>query len=308
MSADVHGLPIGARHGLLYAVRRVLRPIVRLLIRAGIGYNEFADVARGAYIERAIRERPNGIPPTRDRLSFVTGVSRQQVDYYIDNERALPTARPTLARVVIEVVRRWHTDPNYLGPYGIPLELEFDTPQDRCFQSLVGEVDSTASAGQVLEQLLQAGSVTHSGEKHYRAITRWFIYPEALSPHRIEYFGDALTDLAHTVEYNFNLVDADSKRLERCVFADRGLPRDLLPSFEAYAQERTNQFLLDIDDWLARSVRTGSNESTPRAHAGVNVFLYVEPPSVEQPLSALVQPSRKFGISDSSRVRSHGSQ
>ena len=307
MPVDVHGVAIGARQGLLHAVRRVLRPIVRLLIRAGIGYNEFADVARGAYIERAIRERPNGIPPTRDRVSFVAGVSRQQVDYYIDNEWALPTARPTLARVVIEVVHRWHTDSNYLGPYGIPLELEFDSPHDRCFQSLVREVDPTASAGKVLEQLLQAGSVTHSGEKHYRAITRWFIYPEALSPHRIEYFGDALTDLAHTVEYNFNLVDTDSKRLERCVFADRGLPRDLLPSFEAYAQERTNQFLLDIDDWLARSVGTGSNESASRVHAGVNVFLYVEPPSADQALSALVQPSRKFGISDNSRVSSHGS-
>jgi len=302
MPADVHGLAINARQGVLYAVRRVLRPIVRLLVRAGIGYNEFADVARGAYIERAIRERPNGLPPTRDRVSFVTGLSRQLIDYYIDNDWSLPTARPTLARVVTEVVHRWHIDPNYLGPYGIPLELEFDLPSDRCFQSLVREVDPTASPGQVLEQLLQAGSVTHSGEKHYRAITRWFIYPEALSSHRIEYFGEALTNLAHTVEYNFNLVDADSKRLERCVFADRGLPRDLLPSFEAYAQERTNQFLLDIDDWLARSTGTGSIEYASRTPAGVNVFLYVEPSSIESALSTLVQRSRKYNISYSNQV------
>ncbi|MFI4909147.1 MAG: DUF6502 family protein, partial [Steroidobacterales bacterium] len=236
MPTDVPGLSSDARKQLLYAVRRVLRPIVRLLIRVGMSFDEFANVARGAYIECAIRENPSGIRQTRDRVAFVTGIARHQVDNYIDNDRALPAAEPTLARLVMEVLHRWHTQPNYLGPYGIPLELEFDVPHGRCFQSLVADIDPTVSPGKVLEELLRAGSVTHSGEKHYRAITRWVIFPEALSPHRLEYFADTLTHLAHTIEHNFNLVDTENKRLERCVFADRGLPRRLLPSFEAHVR------------------------------------------------------------------------
>lgn len=289
------GLSSDARKHLLFAVRRVLRPIVRLLIRVGIDYDEFADVARGAYIESAIRDGSNATPPTRDRVVFVTGVSRQQVDYYMDNKRAMPTVAPTLARVVTEVIHRWHTDSDYLGPYGIPLELEFDVPQGRCFQSLVAQVDSAASPGQVLEELLLAGSVTHSGERHYRAVSRWFILPEKLSPHRVEYIGDALTHLALTLDHNFNLADTENKRLERFVFADRGLPRNLLPNFEAHARDRTNRFLLDIDDWLAHSGETGSNASGPRVQAGVNVFLYVDPPANQRSLSALVQPPRDRG-------------
>lgn len=291
MPTVVPGLSSDARKQLLYAVRRVLRPIVRLLLRVGMSFDEFANVARGAYIESAIRENPSGIHPTRDRIAFVSGVSRQHVDYYIDNDRVLPVAEPTLARIVMGVLHRWHTEPNYLGPYGIPLELEFDVPHGRCFQSLVAAIDPTVSAGKVLEELLRAGSVTHSGEKHYRVITRWLILPEALSPHRIEYFGDTLTHLAHTIEHNFNLVDTETKRLERCVFADRGLPRKLLPSFEAHARERANQFLSDIDDWIEHSVRADSNASGSRVDAGVNVFLYVEPSSEAPALSTLVQPS-----------------
>jgi hypothetical protein len=296
MSPSTPGLSSDARKQLLYAVRRVLRPIVRLLIRVGVSFDEFADVARGAYIESAIRDRQSGIPPTRDTIAFATGISRQQVDYYVDNERAIPAAAPTLARVVTEVVHRWHTDPNYLAPYGIPLELEFDAPQSRCFRSLVAQVDPTASPGQVLEELLQAGSVTHSGEKHYRAVTRWFIPSGTLSPHSIEYFGDTLTHLALTLEHNFNLADAESKRLERFVFADRGLPRKLLPSFEVHARARTNQFLLDIDDWLAHSIGADSNGAGQGMEAGVNVFLYVEPPAEQQALAALVQPPRENGL------------
>jgi hypothetical protein len=286
-----------ARKQLLYAVRHVLRPIVRLLIRVGMSFDEFANVARGAYIESAIREQPNGITPTRDRIAFVTGLSRHQVDYYTDTVGALPVAGPTLARVVIEVLHKWHTDPVYLGPYGIPLELEFDIPPGRSFQSLVAEIDPTVSPGKVLEELLRAGSVTYSGEKHYRAIKRWVINPGALSPLSIEYFADTLTHLAQTIEHNFNLVDTESKRLERRVYADRGLPRNLLPSFEAYARERANQFLLDIDDWISHSVSADSKGSGSKVDAGVNVFLYVEPPSEEQALSALTQPPPQVGTS-----------
>lgn len=303
MTVSVPGLSSDARKQLLNAIRLVLRPIVRLLIRVGLPFDEFTDVARGAYIESAIREHPNGIPPTRDRIAFVTGLSRQQVDYYIDNDRALPVAAPTLERLVVAVVHRWHTDPNYLGPYGIPLELEFDSPQGRCFQSLVAEIDATASPGKVLEVLLRAGSVAHFGEKHFRAITRWVIDPEVLSPSRIEYFGHALTCLAQTIEYNFNLADSENKRLERCVFADRGLPRKLLSSFEAHARERANHFLLDIDDWIERSGGAHSGGSDLRVDTGVNVFLYVEPPSEQQALSSLVQPPRKMGIPTGSRAR-----
>jgi hypothetical protein len=111
----------------------------------------------------------------------------------------------------------------------------------------------------------------------------------------MEYFGDTLTHLVQTLEHNLNLEDAESKRLERYVFADRGLPRKLVPSFEAHAQDRTNQFLLDIDDWLSHAVGTDTNESGPRVDAGVNVFLYMEPPSHEQPLSTLVQLPAKDG-------------
>lgn len=295
MPANGPGLSSDAHKQLLYAVRRVLRPIVRLLIRVGMTYGEFADVARRLYIESAIRGRSGGIPLTRDRIAFVTGMSRQQIDYYLDNERAAPTVVPTLARVATEVLHRWHTDPHYLGPYGIPLELEFDLPQARCFQSLVAQEDSKASAGRVLEELLRAGAVAYSGEKHYRAVARLFVAPEYLSPHRVEHFGDTLAHLAQTLEYNANIDDGENKRLERCVFADNGIPRELLPRFEAHARARALQFLADVDDWLSHRSSPALDPPGDRLEVGVCVFLYVDPPPELQKFSLLVQPSRDVG-------------
>jgi hypothetical protein len=294
MSSSTPRLSSDARKQLLYAVRRVLRPIVRLLIRAGISYSEFADLARGVYVESAIRDSTDRVgAPTRDRIALVTGLTRQQVDFYIDNKEALPAAAPTLARVITEVLHKWHTDPQYLGPYGIPFELEFDGAGGRNFQTLVAQVDPKARAGLVLEELLRSGAVIYSGEKHFRTVSRWFMLPEALTPHRIEYFGASLTHLAQTLEYNFKFANAEGKRLERFVFADKGLPRAVMASFEAYARDRASRFLGEVDDWLARYGSADASRSGERVDTGVHVFLYVEPKADPRPLAALVQPPRK---------------
>jgi hypothetical protein len=278
---------------LLYALRRVLRPIVRILIRAGIRFDEFAELARGVYVESAIRDGlDHASSLTRARVSVVTGVTRQQVSYYIDNDGALPSASPTLAAVLVEVLQKWHTDPHYVGPYGIPLELEFEVSSGRSFRGLVALVDATVSAGIVLEELLRVGSVTYSGEKHFRAVSRYFMMPEPMSPQQIEYFGNTLTRLAKTLEFNMNPQHSE-KRLERFVIADRGLPAEVLPQFASYARDRTSEFLLDLDNWLTPYSKSEGDDTSPRIPTGVNVFLYVDPPVDETPLDSLIQPAEE---------------
>jgi hypothetical protein len=276
------------RKQLLYALRRILRPVVRILIRAGIRFDEFAELARGVYVETAVRDGiEHSVIPTRERVAVVTGVTRHQVDYYIDNEGALPLADPTLATVLVEILQKWHTDSQYVGPYGIPLELEFDSPSGRCFRSLVSMVDRRISAGMALEELLRVGSVTRAGEKHFRAISRYFMMPESMSPEQIEYFGKTLPRLARTLEYNMNPKNPD-KRLERFVVADRGLPAEVLPEFEKFARARTIEFLLELDNWLI-PYASSELDSGERINVGVNAFLYVEPSGDGESLASLVR-------------------
>lgn len=288
---------IEARKQLLYALRRVLRPVVRLLIRAGVRFDEFAELARGVYVESAIRDSNNLFgAPTRERIAVITGLTRHQVDYYIDNEGALPSADPTMAAVLLEVLQKWHTDSQYVGPYGIPLELEFDAPSGRSIRSLVGMVDRRANPGLLLEELIRVGSVIYSGEKHFRAVSRAFMMPESMSPQQIEYFGNALTRLASTLEHNMNPKNVE-KRLERFVVADRGLPSEVIAAFEEYARTKAADFLVDLDNWLIPYSSSADSAPDERIATGLNVFLYAEPPKNEEPLGALIQRAEGRGIS-----------
>jgi hypothetical protein len=82
--------------------------------------------------------------------------------------------------------------------------------------------------------------------------------------------------------------------MERFVVADRGLPADVVPKFEAYARDRTTELLVDLDNWLTPYSATGVSEAVTRVPTGINIFLYVEPPGDERPLKTLVQDGRPF--------------
>ena len=283
-------LSIDSRRDFLQALRRILRPIVRLMIRSGIRYDEFVDVARGAYVESAIRDVDKDAPrPTRDQVARTTGIQRDRVDHYIESNVPLPSGDRISARVETEVLHRWYTEPRYLGPTGTPLELEFDAPDGISFKELVAQTDPQADVGLILEQLLRTKSVARSEDNHIRALSRYFIWPDE-GQARIKCLGTSLAHMIETLEYNISSCVTESKRLERTVSADRGISDRLLIPFQEFALERTEQFLIDLDDWLGQRVGQTTDQIDQRVEIGVNVFLYVEQPPDLSALAALVQP------------------
>lgn len=276
------------RSYLVCALQRALRPLVRLLIRAGIQFDEFAHLARGVYVESAIRDGV-GVPgiPSRARIAATVGITRRDVDSYIDNEGALPLAVPTLAVLATEVLKKWHSTPEYVGPYGIPRELEFDSPADRCIRSLVGLVVPGADARVVVDELLHTGAVVVvTSGRHFRAVSRSFMMPDPASPQVIEHVGRTLSRLGATLEFNMDSRHLE-KRLERRVTAGRGLPPELVPEFERYVRGRAGDFLVELDNWLA-PYSSEEADGIDRIDTGVNVFAYVEPIATEGPLTSLV--------------------
>ena len=274
-----------ARAHLIHAFRKVLRPLVKILIRAGVRYDEFVEVIKGVFVESAIRDGIGRAGPlTRARVTLVTGVARRDVDRYVDNESLLAPPPPTHAATLIEILHLWNTDKSYLGPYGVPLEIDFDKTRGRSFVDLVHRVDAKADAGFLLEELLRSGVVAMSGESFLKVISRSYVTGE-MSPQVVEYLGNTLASLAHTLEYNTS-PDSESKRLQRSVFADRGLQLDALPAFEQYAKERVQQMLSDIDDWLAQHSRVDGELLA--VETGVSVFHYVENQEEEPALKALL--------------------
>jgi hypothetical protein len=265
-----------SREHLLYAFRRVLRPLIRILVRSGVRYDEFLELVRGVYVETAVRDGlGDGSVPTRAKISVSTGVPRRDVDRFIDNDGALPPVTKSLAATLSEILNMWHTDPQFVGPYGIPLELEVNSQKSRSFLELVNAVNPGANAHDVLDELMRFRAVVWSGDTHVRTISRACIPVEEMSPAQLELFGNALTRLANTLQFNLDRENAE-KRLERSVISDRGLPKDVLPTFEKHVRERVSELLVDLDNWLSQ-YSVEDQQGTGFERVGVAVFQFVEP-------------------------------
>jgi hypothetical protein len=272
------------REQLLDTYLRVLRPLVRILVRSGVRYDEFLDLIRRVYVETAVRDGlGDGVPLTRTRVSISTGVARRDVDRFIDKEDDLPPIGKSMTRTLMEVLHKWHTDPQFVGPYGIPLELEMIAPKGRSFRELVHFVNPAVAAKDALEELVRLRAVVWSGNTHIRAVSRALKPVEEMSAAQLEFFGNALTRLADTVQFNMDPTNAN-KRLEQSVISDHGLPKEIVPVFEKYVRERVMELLFEIDNWLSPYSTKDNPLSEPAERVGVAVFQFVDRPPDRQPM------------------------
>src|SRR5690348_4446955 len=148
------------RDYLLETFRRVLRPLVRILVRTGVRYDEFLELIRRIYVESAVRDGlGDGVPLTRARVSITTGVARRDVDRFIDKEDDIPPLGKSLTRSLSEVLHEWHTNPQFVGSYGIPLELELGGAKGRGFQELVHFVNPSLNPTVAFEELVRLRAV-----------------------------------------------------------------------------------------------------------------------------------------------------
>jgi hypothetical protein len=265
------------------------------MVRYGIRYDEFAEAARTSYIESAARAAAAGTSQSSfDQIEWATGISRARIEYrnYATDEPLEPAPLLGSTKIMAEVLHKWHTTRKYLDSDGSPLNLLFDSASDEpTFSALVTEVNDEIEPKAILDGLVDSKCVAFSGEGRIKVLTRTLIWTQG-GIRSIDYFGVSLSRMIETLEHNLTSTDTDRKRLERSVFADRGIPNHIVPEFHAFAAERATQFLYGLDDWLAQHELQSGETKESFNDVGVNLFFYLEMPIDTRPLSALVLPTR----------------
>lgn len=279
-----------AREQLIFSFRKILKPMIRILLRAGIPYLEFREVVKGAYVEAAVRDgiRGHAGPLTRAILADHTGVPVADVNRFIDDPSLLAPPESTNQAIITELLHIWCTDSHYIGPYGLPLELDLEETPGRNLTTLVYKADPTANPKSILRDMVEYGIVKPVGTRHYRAIARMNISNDIMSPQALDYFGRTMTNLANTLAHNLGAVGV-TPRLQRSVVADGGLPEYALPEFESLIKDKVQKLLVDIDDWLSANKPLWV-EPARMVQTGLTTFHYINEPYDSTPLSSLQPP------------------
>jgi len=241
----LRSMSVSIREIVLSAFTKLMRPLVRILLKNGIAYGEFAEVVKRLYVEVTASSLR---PISEAKIAIKTGLNRTEVARLLNAPPLDTDELEAQTNRVGRILTLWHQE---TGPYGIPLELPFEAkPGQRSFCELVRRAGATEIPPQeLLDELVRVGAAARLDGNRVRALARSYL-PSQTDPAALEFMGVAFTDLASTLARNLEY-EGRSKFFERRVWTPHGLPVRDLPAFEAMVHEFGQEFLERLDDWLS---------------------------------------------------------
>jgi hypothetical protein len=265
--------------GLMAALRRLLRPLVRLLIASGIPFPVAAGVLRQLYVEVAVNEFPvPGKPQTDSRITLLTGVHRKDVKR-LRAQRHDDARLSRTASLGGQLIARWMSLPEYVDAQGRPRPLPRLARKDGdlSFEAMVRAHCTDIRPRAFLDEWLRLG-IVHVDEDDRVVLDVEGFVPGKASEEMVYFFGRNVHD--HLAAGVSNLLSEGTPFLERSVHYTQLTP-DAVAELTETARVRALELLRELN---ARALRlqqreAGRPDATRRWTTGVYVFSEDESPS-----------------------------
>jgi len=265
---------------LVSAIARLLRPLVRVLLRNGVSYGTFADIAKRQFVDVARDEFSiEGRKQSLSRVSVITGLTRKEVARVSGlRQRDDEPSRDRYNRAS-RVIAGWRRDRDFLDRKGRPMALTV-SGKAKSFQELVRRHSGDVPYRAVLDEMQADGSVERLGENRVRLTERAYL-PKADETMKLHILGVDTAYLIDTIDHNMGRTHEPPK-FQRKVLYDN-LPDEALQEFRRLSAEAAQGLLEKLDRWLSRHDRDTNPESggSGRNTAGVGIYYFEKPFSKE---------------------------
>lgn len=251
---------------VLAASRQWLRPVIYILIRCGVTWREFAELAKTTFVEVATTQfGKRGRPTNVSRTAVLTGLGRREVRKQREQLEASPEALSGYVTKASLVLSAWHLDPDFIDGHGQPRALAVDGA-DVSFEALVRRCGgSDVRPSTLLKELRSAGAVRLRPDGKLEALQRNYI-PHAMDEQLIRLWGTVMADMATTYVHNLTRTGKVPARFERSAVNDR-IPRSALPEYRKFLEQEGQAFLERLDAWLTTHEARGSGADEEEADA-----------------------------------------
>ena len=206
---------------ILSAVKRLLRPLVRMLIAKSIGLPTVNEILKEVYVDVATEEFPlAGKRQTDSRISLLTGVHRKDVKRLREKAESpddkISITAPRSVGLGAQVVARWVGLTETTSETGQPLPLHRTNENIDCpsFNALVESVSKDVRPRAVLDEWLRLG-VARLDEDGLVHLNQAAFVPEKGTEEKAFYLGRNVHD--HMAAATHNLLGEGSPTLERSV-------------------------------------------------------------------------------------------
>jgi len=237
------------------ALTRLLTPLVRVLLRHGVSFGVFSELAKQVYVQVADNDfRIPGRKQTTSRVAVLTGLTRKEVARL--RGKGAPSGEDVLdARYnrAARVISGWLQDGDFQDADGGAADLPLEG--DGGFEALVRRYSGDMPARAVLDELERVGAVEQAPDGSIRLLQRAYV-PDADTEQKLQILGTDTRDLIATIDHNLDRGDAEA-RFQRKVVYDN-VPEEFVGAFRHLVAQRGVALLQEFDEWLAQRDRDRS--------------------------------------------------
>ena len=245
------------------ALRRVLAPLVRLMIARGCRFPEISELVKDLYVEQAERHfRIAGRRMTDSRLSVLTGLQRKDIRQRRDAPGDADDDAARSMGPLPRVLALWSASPRWRDGAGRPLVLPRKSGNAPGFESLVAEISRDIHPRTVLDQLVAAGAVRFDGETDtVELVSETYLARDDAD--RLAYLGANVGDHAAAAAANLMAEPETAPFFERAVHYNRLSPHSL-DTLERLARRIQGDALTELN----RAAQAAQESDRDRPDAG----------------------------------------
>ncbi len=276
MSANTPTPPNAAQppKAVIRALKKLLRPLVRLLLSFQITLPYLIELLKSTYVEIADRDfKLENKKQTDARISLLTGVHRKDTRRLRNQETE--DEEISAAGVGSQLVANWISQPEYLDKDGEPRRLALKAKTDDPlpdFEQLVQSVcKQDMRARVVLDEWQRLGMATLV-DGHWVELNKKAFLPDSGIDEKAFFLGMNVSD--HLEAASQNLLANQPPFVERCVYYD-GLSEASIQELKALAEQQGMEMLQALNKKaleLKEKDQQKSATETQRMNAGIYFF------------------------------------
>ncbi len=257
---------------LTTAIRAILVPVVRILLRNGIAFGTFSELAKKVYTDVAFDEfePADGKKQSISHVSALTGLTRKETRRLVDSDLSDGSDDNHRYNRAARVISGWTNDGDYLDGQGEPRLLSIDQGNPS-FASLVKKYSGDMTTQSMMKVLMAAGTidVTDTGVK----LVNSAYLPGNDSAEAIAILGDDSSELISTIDHNMTH-EGENKRFQRKV-SESSIPQHSVNEFKTLSAVKSQQLLEELDHWLAETKTKEKEEANPdTSYVSVGIYFF----------------------------------
>ncbi len=257
------------------AILKLLRPLVRILLRNGVPFKSFAELAKQTYVEVARDEFViKGKKQTVSRISILTGLTRKEVKQLVKPVQADHSVATDRYNRAARVIAGWVRDADFQGKKGQPAPLPLEGSR-KSFTELVRRYSGDIPSRAILDEFQRVGVVKRLKDGRICLLARSYV-PQRSSTDKLAILGTDVSDLIATIEHNLEH-GATEPRFQRKVMYDN-LPVEAAEQFQVLSAKRAQTLIEAMDHWLAQRDRdvNPAVRGKGRVRAGIGIYFFKE--------------------------------